>query len=93
MGLQRVGHNWATEQQHSEQALGEQQEEGAEGGSMQAMWCVSHARAAASGQCWNTSSPFDSTHPLHHHKIESFREWVTNEAEYLVEYFSSKMLL
>ena len=35
----------------SEQALGEQQEESAEGGSMQAMWCVSHARAAASGQC------------------------------------------
>ena len=35
----------------SEQALGELQEEGDEGGSMQAMWCVSQARAAASGQC------------------------------------------
>lgn len=34
-----------------EQALGELQEGKDEGGSMQAMWCVSQARAAAPGQC------------------------------------------
>ena len=61
-----------TSNTQSEQASGEQCEGSTEGGSVQAMWCVSQAKAA----------------------LRYFQFlWITSEADYLVAYFSSKLLL